>query len=69
MELKKSERRASFEQLFRHGRLSSLSRDFLFDAVTNELVRENSGCLRLISDAAKLTSFPCEGDLLQSPRN
>ena len=31
-------------------------------------MRENFGCLKLISDAANLTSFPCEGDLLQSPR-
>ena len=65
---KKSERRASFEQLFGHVRLSSLSRDVLFDVVTNELVRENSGCFKLISDAVMLTTFPCEGDLLHSPR-
>ena len=69
IEQKKSERKASFEQLFRRVRLASLPRDVLFDVVTNELVRENSGCLKLISDAAKLTSFPCEGDVLQSPRN
>ena len=68
IEQKKSERKASFEQLFRHVRLASLPRDFLFDVVTNELVRENLGCFKLISDAVKLTSFPCEGDLLQSPR-
>ena len=58
----KSERRASFEQLFGHVRLASLPRDFLLDVVTNV------GCLKLISDAAKLTSSPCEGDVLQSPR-
>ena len=68
IEQKKSERKASFEQLFGHVRLASLPRDFLFDVVTNELVRENFGCLKLISDAVKLTSFPCEGDLLHSPR-
>ena len=68
IEQKKSERKASFEQLFRHVRLASLPRDVLFDVVTNELVRENFGCFKLISDAVKLTSFPCEGDLLQSPR-
>ena len=68
VEQKKSERRPSFEQLFRHVRLASLPRDFLLDVVTNDLVRENFGCLKLISDAAKVTSFPCEGDLLQSPR-
>ena len=49
-------------------RLVFISRDFLNDVVTNELVRENSDCLKLISDAIKLTSFTCEGDLPQSPR-
>ena len=49
-------------------RLVFLSRDFLNDVVTNELVRENCECLKLISDAVKLTSFTCEGDLPQSPR-
>ena len=71
IEQKKSERKASFELLFRHLRLASLPRDFLFDVVTNELVRENFGCFKLISDAVKLTTFPsvpCEGDLLHSPR-
>ena len=68
IEQDQSERRASFEQLFGHVRLASLSRDFLFDVVTNEFVRENFGCLKLISDAVKLTSFTYEGDLLQSPR-
>ena len=68
IEQDKSERKASFEQLFRHVRLVFLSRDFLNDVVTNELVRENSDCLKLISDAIKLTSFTCEGDLPQSPR-
>ena len=68
IEQNKSERKASFEELFRHVRLAFLSRGFLLDVVTNELVRENFGCLRLISDAVKLTNFTCEGDLLQSPR-
>ena len=64
----KSKRKASFEQLFRHVRLTFLSRDVLFHVVTNELVRENFGCLKLVSDAVKLTSFTCEADLSQSPR-
>ena len=68
IEQDKSERKASFERLFRHVRLVFISRDFLNDVVTNELVRENSDCLKLISDAVKLTSFTCEGDLPQSPR-
>jgi len=65
---KKSERKASFEQLFRHVRLPFLSRDFLFHVVTNELVEENVDCFKLISKAIKLTCFTCEGDLSQSPR-
>ena len=68
IEQNKSERKASFEELFRQVRLAFLSRDFLIDVVTNELVRENCDCLKLISDALKLTSFTCEGDLPQSPR-
>ena len=65
IEQNKSERKAWFEQLFRHVRLDSLSRDFLLDVVTNDLVGENVNCLKLISDAVKLTG---EGDLPQSPR-
>ena len=68
IEQNKSERKAWFEQLFRHVRLTFLSRDFLLDVVTNDLVRENLNCFKLISDAVKLTSFTCEGDLSQSPR-
>ena len=68
IEQTKSERKTCFEQLFRHVRLTFLSRDFLLDVVTNDLVRENLNCLKLISDAVKLTSFTCEGDLSQSPR-
>jgi len=49
IEQNKSERKASFEQLFRHLRLAFLSRDFLLDVVTNELVKENSYCFKLIS--------------------
>ena len=67
IEQNKSDRKASFEQLFGHVRLAFLSRDLLFDVVTNELVRENCDCLKLISDAIK-TNFTCEADLPQSPR-
>ena len=62
----KSDRKASFEQLFRHVRLASLSRDFLIDVVTNELVEENFDCFKLISKALKRTAS--EENLLQSPR-
>ena len=68
IEQNKSERKATFEQLFRHMRLASLSRDFLIDVVTNELVQENSSCLWLLLDAIRLMAFPVEGNLSQSPR-
>ena len=68
VEQKKSERKASFEQLFRHVRLAFLSRDFLFYVVTNELVEENADCLKLISKAIKLTGLSVEENLPQSPR-
>ena len=68
IEQNKSERKASFEQLFGHVRLAFLSRDFLFDVVTSELVRENVSCFKLISDALMVSSFTCDADLSQSPR-
>ena len=64
----KSERKAFFEQLFRHVRLVLMSRDYLIDVVTNELVQESSACLRLTSAALKGSSFSSEGDVLQTPR-
>ena len=63
-----SNRKAAFEELFRRVQLVFLSRDYLLDVVTNELVRENCGCLKLTLDAIKLTSFTSENDFLQSPR-
>ena len=68
IEQKKSERKAWLEQLFRHVRLTFLSRDVLLHVLTNELVRENFVCLKLVSDAVKLTSFPSEANLSRSPR-
>ena len=68
IEQNKSERKAWFEQLFRRVRLAFLSRDLIFDVVTNDLVKENFGCLKLVSDAVKLTSSTCEANLPQSPR-
>ena len=69
VEHSKSERKAAFEELFRHVRLSFLSRDCLEDVVTNELVRENSACVKLVMDAAmKMATFLDEDHLLQSPR-
>ena len=68
VEHSKSERKAAFEELFRHVRLVFLPRDYLLSIVTNELVRDNGVCLRLISDAIQLTAFSNEHDLPLSPR-
>ena len=69
VEHSKSERKAAFEELFRHVRLSFLSRDCLEDVVTNELVRENLACVKLVMDATvKMATFTSDDDLPQSPR-
>ena len=68
IEQNKSERKASFERLFRHVRLAFLSRDFCVDVVTNELVQENSDCFKLLSKAIKLPGFLSEENFPQSPR-
>ena len=66
---RKSERKAAFEELFRHVRLGFLSRDYLEDVVTNELVRENSACVKLVMDATmKMATFVDEDHLPQLPR-
>ena len=66
---RKSERKTVFEELFGHVRLGFLSRDCLEDVVTNELVRENSACVKLVMDAAmKMATFLDEDHLLQSSR-
>ena len=68
IEQNKSERKAAFEQLFRHVRLAFLSRDFLLDVVTNELVEENSDCFKLLSKAINLPGSSTEENFSQSPR-
>ena len=45
-----------------------LSRDFLLDVVTNELVEENLDCFKLISKAIKMPGFSTEQNFPQSPR-
>lgn len=57
VEHNKSERKAAFEELLRHVRLVFVSRDYLLNVVTNEIVRDNDVCLRLVLDALKLTAF------------
>ena len=68
IEQDKNERKESFVQLFRHVRLAFLSRDFLLDVVTNELVEENPDCFKLVSKALKMTGFLSEESRLQTPR-
>ena len=68
IEQDKSERKSSFKQLFRHVRLAFLSRDFLLDVVTNELVVENSDCYKLMSKAINIPGFSSEENFPQSPR-
>ena len=68
VEHNKSERKAAFEELLRHVRLVFVSRDYLLNVVTNEFVRDNAGCLRLVSDAIRQTTFSSDDDLPQSPR-
>ena len=68
VEHNKSERKAAFEELLRHVRLVFVSRDYLLNVVTNELVRDNAGCFTLVSDALRQTTFSSDDDLPQSPR-
>ena len=68
IEQDKNERKESFVQLFRHVRLAFLSRDFLLDVVTNELVEENPDCFKLVSKALKMSGFLSEESRLQTPR-
>ena len=68
IEQDKGERKAEFERLFRHIRLASLSRDYLLNVVTNELVVENVSCSRQVVDAIKLVITASEDTLVQSAR-
>ena len=50
----KSERKGKFEELFRHVRLSFISRDYLLsDVLANDLVSGCSNCLKLAKDAVE----------------
>ena len=50
----KSQRRVKFAELFRHVRLTCMSRDFLVtDVVTNDLVQEDKNCLDSVTTALK----------------
>ena len=68
VEQNKGERKARFEELFRHVRLVLISRDYLLNVVTNELVRKSSSCLGRVLDALELISCASEDTVMQSPR-
>ena len=69
IEQNESDRKAKFEELFRHVRLVLVSRDVLVvDVVTNQLVRDNYSCLKRVSDALAVVSCASEDALIQSPR-
>ena len=68
-EQNESDRKAKFEELFRHVRLVLVSRDVLVvDVVTNQLVRDNYSCLKRVSDAIALLSCTSEDAVMESPR-
>lgn len=57
----KSDRKEKFKELFRHVRLAFVTRDHLErDVVTNSLVKENPGCLKLVVDA--IEGIHCTAD-------
>ena len=63
-----TKREGKFEELFRHVRLAFISRDYLRShVVTNDLVKKNSTCLKLVKDTMK-SSYRVRDDRLQSPR-
>ena len=68
IEQNERDRKAKFEELFRHVRLVFVSRDFLIvDIVTNQLVRDNYSCLKKVSDAIELISCASK-NAFKSPR-
>ena len=68
-EQNESDRKAKFEELFRHVRLVLVSRDVLVvDVVTNQLVRDNYSCWKRVLDAIAVVSFTSEDAFMQAPR-
>ena len=68
IEQSKSERKGNFQQLFRHVRLPFTSRDYLRrHVVTNDLVKENPSCLKLVKKALK-ENYHANGYHRQPPR-
>lgn len=57
----RNERKGNFEKLFRHVRLTFVSRDYLLsDILTNDLVPENEDCVNRVTSALRLIEAPCE---------
>ena len=64
----KSERKGKLEELFRHVRLPYLSRDYMCrHVITNDLVKENPSCLKLVKEALK-GIYSASDNRPQSPR-
>lgn len=57
----RNERKRNFEELFRHVRLTFVSRDYLLsDIITNDLVAENEDCVNRVTSALRLIEPPSE---------
>ncbi|XP_078375820.1 kelch-like protein 21 [Oculina patagonica] len=72
IDFNESERSVKFGELFRHVRLTTISRDFLIkDIVTNDLVKESSACLDTVTAALNWIdrSTDCDVPRPHSPRN
>ena len=65
------ERKNHFSQLFRHVRLVYVSRDYLrSDIVTNDLVKDNEGCLDLVKEALRsIDSGNCDDFLVTARKS
>ncbi|XP_078369061.1 kelch-like protein 11 [Oculina patagonica] len=64
IEHSKSERSIKFSDLFRHVRLTCISRDFLVsDVVTNDLVKENQECMTRVTDALQWIDRPTDSNV------
>ena len=69
----KRDRKKKFQDLFRHVRLTFVSRDYLLNEVSaNEFVKQNDACMNLVTSTIEgINGLPGSSDLLssQTPRN
>ncbi len=64
IEHSKSERSIKFSDLFRHVRLTCISRDLLVsDVVTNDIVKENEECMAMVTDALQWIDRPTDSNI------